>query len=141
MKKTIILYGSLTGNTQMTAMTLAAAMGCESMSFDEITQDIIDSVEMLIVGVSTWGEGEYNPATEDFVVKLGKGEIKVENKKIALFGLGDLTYQIFCGAVEKLKDEFEKHKAIIVGDIHKVDGWMDEEKEEALLKWAKKNTA
>ncbi len=136
MKKKVILYGSLTGNTQMTAMSLADKLGCECVGFDDVTQEIIDKYNVFIIGVSTWGEGEFNPATEDWVAKLNAGSIKFENKEVALFGMGDSSYQIFCGAVDRLAEILALKNNKRTGEIHKIDGFLDDEKESALVKWA-----
>ena len=136
MGKTIILYASLTGNTQMAAMQLAVEVAIDDcLSVEEVTQAQIDSAQLVVIGTSTWGEGDYNPACEDFVARVNNSELNFSSKKVGFFGLGDSTYQIFCNAVDRLKAELVKNGAVAAGEVHKIDGFLDDDKQAELKKW------
>jgi flavodoxin I len=137
MQAKMVLYGSLTGNTQMAAMWLAEVLGgVEVFSMDEISINNLSKDGLIICGVSTWGEGDYNPATEDWITKLNGENWNLAGYKFALFGMGDVSYENFCGAIDKLAEVIKKLGGEVVGKIHKIDGFMDEEKEAELKKWA-----
>lgn len=136
MKISLIIYGTLTGNTQMVAMWLAETLGgVECLSFEEVSRDKLPKDGVIVCGVSTWGEGDFNPQTEDFVIKIQEEEWDLKGYKFALFGMGDSSYEKFCGAVDKLALAIKVLGGEIIGEIHKIDGFMDEEKEKELKKW------
>lgn len=135
-KKILVIYATLTGNTQMAAMQLADSLNLETMSVDELPLREYKNYDLLVFGVSTWGEGDFNPATEDFINKIKSEKQKFEGVNFALFGLGDSSYTNFCGAVDKVAGELKSVGGKIIGDIHKIDGFVDEEKAANLLNWA-----
>lgn len=83
-----IFYASSTGNTE----DIAKKIGEELTDFKiyDIADSGIDKMnecESIIMGVSTWGEGELQDDWEDCFGEIQ--DIDFSNKKVALFGLGD----------------------------------------------------
>lgn len=61
MKKTGVFYGSTTGTTESVARMIANKLGISSgdvYDVSKLTADVAGSYEALILGKSTWGDGE-----------------------------------------------------------------------------------
>lgn len=118
MKKTGLIYSFNTKHTSVAAEKIAKAMGkasIEKVNVETIIDEMFLSFDHMIVGVSTWWEGElpnywdeFRPAIED---------MNLAGKKIAIFGHGDqVNYPLnFADAVGILARLFEKRGAEIIG--------------------------
>jgi len=82
-----IFYGSTGGNTQDAAKELAKLLDADVHNVYKASVDELNNYETIILGSSTWGVGELQDDWEDFLPKLQC--LKLEGKKVALFGLGD----------------------------------------------------
>jgi len=89
MAKIGIFYGSSTGNTEIVADKIKALFGkdAETNNIDSASKSDFEKYDYLILGTSTWGIGDMQDDWEDFVDVLG--EVNLDKKKVALFGLGD----------------------------------------------------
>ncbi len=91
MEKIGIFYGgSPKGSTYKTAQSLVKHFGNNHAALhnvSEATREDLEKYEYLILGTSAWGIGEMHQDWERFIDVLT--EASIENKKIALFGLGD----------------------------------------------------
>ena len=89
MAKIGIFYGSSTGNTEVVAEKIRALFGkdAETNNIDSASKEEIEKYDFLIFGTSSWGIGDMQDDWEDFEEILE--EVDLNNKKIALFGLGD----------------------------------------------------
>ncbi len=125
----------------MAGFELQSALASEyDVECEEITAVDISSYQnydLVIIGLSTWGEGEFNPSGEEFFAKLAEVKPDLSQTKFAVFGLGDSTYQLFCGAADRAAELLRSYGAQVLGKVHKIDGFMDEEKSKGLLEWAK----
>ena len=75
MKKTGIFYGSTTGTTESVAGMIAGKLGISSADVHDVskmTADMVNSYDVLLLGTSTWGDGELQDDWYDGV-KLLKG--------------------------------------------------------------------
>ncbi len=85
-----IYYGSTTGNTESVAGRIAGAVSGHEVTLANISgcnvADLLDN-ELLILGASTWGEGEVQDDWADLIKELNGADLS--GKKVALFGLGD----------------------------------------------------
>ena len=102
MKKTCIIYGSTTGTTESVAGMIASKMGIEDncvYNASDLTPDLINQFDALILGSSTWGDGELQDDWYD-AVKVLKG-MDLQGKIIALFGCGgsESYSDTFCDAI------------------------------------------
>ena len=125
-----VYYGSSTGNTQAIAESIASSFKTEAI--DIVNANISDMLEneFLILGTSTWGDGELQDDWLKFLPSLEGADLS--GKKVALFGLGDqegyshvfvdgiyLIYEVLGNGVElvgKWEDDnydFEQSKAFI----------------------------
>lgn len=110
MKRTGIFYGSTTGTTQSIAETLAGKLGiasCDVHDVSALTDEMIHKYDVLLMGTSTWGEGEVQ---DDWYLGLKKlKSIDLKGKVIALFG---------CGDAESYPDTFCDGIGVIYEDLH-----------------------
>ena len=111
MKKTGVFYGSSTGTCEELANQIAEKLGVSSTdvhSVDKMTADKIKEYEVLVLGTSTWGDGELQDDWYDGVKVLKNADLSM--KFVASFGCGDSdSYSdTFCDAIgilyEDLKD-------------------------------------
>lgn len=111
MKKTVIIYGSSTGTCEELAHTIADQLSIDKTdiySVDKLSENLINQYDVLILGTSTWGDGELQDDWYDGIKILKAANLT--QKSIALFGCGDsASYpDTFCDGMgllyEDLKD-------------------------------------
>lgn len=120
MKKVGIFYGSNSGNTEAVAKKIQQEIGEDQADIFDIartTPEKLTEYDNLIFGLSTWGEGDYQDDWVGFA--LACKEIDLQNKVIALFGLGDQENypDSFANALGKL------YKKLIEKDCHIIGKW------------------
>lgn len=123
MKKIGIFYGSNTGNTAAVANMIAREFGIDAADVHDVSKtapsDVVD-YDLLILGSSTWGNGEMQDDWLDFIAALSAMDLS--DKEIALFGEGDETMSdTFCNAVGELYDRLQATGARFIGSFN-VDG-------------------
>ncbi len=121
---TAVVYGSSTGNTEGAAQAIAEKIGAEVLDIADTSAEDLNGYDKLILGSSTWGEGEYQDDWEDF----DWGDVNLEGKTVALFGIGDQeSYaDTFCDAVGMLYETVTEKGATVVGEWDN-DGYEFEE--------------
>lgn len=90
MKRTAIFYGSTTGTTESIANLIAEKLGVSQANVRDVgtmTSDMVNGYDVLLLGTSTWGDGELQDDWYDGV-KLLK-ELDLSGKLVGLFGCGD----------------------------------------------------
>ena len=90
MKKTGIFYGSSTGTCEDLANQIADKMGVAASdvhSADKLSADLVKEYDLLILGTSTWGDGELQDDWYDGIKVLKSADLSF--KSIALFGCGE----------------------------------------------------
>ena len=113
---TAIFYASSTGNSDEVASKISSALGeIEVFNLANTKVDKINEYDKVILGGSTWGDGELNDDWEDAWVDFCK--LDLSNKTIALFGLGDQeSYSDeFCSALGIIYEQLLSSKAKIIG--------------------------
>ena len=133
MNATIVIYGSSTGTCEAIAEKIASKLGCEALNVQDLTADIVNANQNLILGTSTWGAGELQDDWYDGLKTLKACDLS--GKTIALFGcvdcscyrhpfvrgLGQLYHGIkgsgakFIGSVETDGYTFDDSEAVIDG--------------------------
>lgn len=117
-----IIYGSTLGNTEEVAQKIAKELDleCEILNVSDAKADKINSFDKLIIGSSTWNDGDLQDDWEDF----NFDDLEVNGKTTAFFGLGDSqSYSdTFCNAIGELYQIFQEKGAKIVGEIS-TDGY------------------
>mgnify|MGYP000588968050 CR=1 FL=1 len=86
---TALFYASSTGNTEDVANKIIESLGNDIKSYDIANDgyDAISDYDKVILGVSTWGEGDLQDDWDDIWDDFCN--IDFSNKTVALFGLGD----------------------------------------------------
>lgn len=116
MKKTVIIYGSTTGNAAMAAETIAAKLGGGDIKeVAKASKDDLDNYENLILGSSTWGDGELQDDWYSFLPTLKSANLN--GKTVAVFGVGDqFSYSsTYVNAMGELYDAANAAGAKIIG--------------------------
>lgn len=118
MKKTIIVYGSTTGNCREYAEKIAQKLGVsEVKDVTDVDAGTLTAYDNLLLGTSTWGAGELQDDWYDGVEML-KG-VDLKGKTVALFGCGDACEysDTFCGGMSVLYDAVKNSGATIIGQV------------------------
>lgn len=124
MKKTGVFYGSTTGTTESVARTIAEKLGIPSSDVYDVskmTADVAGSYEALILGTSTWGDGELQDDWYDGI-KVLKG-MDLSDKTVALFGCGDSeSYSdTFCDGMGILFEDLKDSGCRFIGAVSDAD--------------------
>ena len=136
----LIIYTSLTGNTQACADIVAEAL--EKLGVDVDVQDVYDSevedfydYDLCLVGCYSYGgHGELPDEIMDLWEDLA--EVDLPDKVYACFGSADDFYPIFGAAVEDFEAHFEKSGATKGAEGVKVNLNPEEDDEVRLTKMA-----
>ncbi|MCK4519165.1 MAG: flavodoxin [Candidatus Omnitrophica bacterium] len=140
MAKAIVVYGSTTGNTETLSKSVGEGLkdsGVEVLvkNAARVTSEELKDYDGIILGCSTWGDGELQDDFISFEEEMGK--ISLEGKKAACFGPGDSAYPQFCKAVDVLENKMKECGAEIVIDSLKIDGDVESELEK-VKDWGKR---
>ena len=117
MKKTVIIYGSTTGNAAMAAETIAAKLGGGDIKeVAKASKDDLVDYENIILGSSTWGDGELQDDWYAFLPTLKSANLN--GKTVAVFGVGDqFSYSsTYVNAMGELYDAAKAAGAKIIGE-------------------------
>lgn len=130
-----IFYGTQTGTTTGVAETLKAQLGdlisdCKCIQFAK--PDELRECDFLVLGGSTWGDGELTDDWQDFLPQMDS--IDFSGKRVALFALGDqcgYAYN-FVSAMKTLYDKVVERKGTVIGCGISTEGF-DFEHSEAVV--------
>ena len=146
MTKALIVYGSTTGNTESVAQLVGdvlAEQGIE-VTLRNVTRakvsELGNGYDLTLLGASTWGDDEIE-FQEDFAPFYEEMDgAQLQDRKVALFGCGDSSYEHFCGAVDLLEEKVEELGAVIVNEPLRIDG-DPQDARPAIIDWAKEVAA
>lgn len=113
---TAIFFASSTGNTEQIASKIASSLNnIEVFDLAGTKVEKINNYDKIILGGSTWGDGELNDDWEDAWADFCK--LDLSNKTIALFGLGDQeSYSDeFCSALGIIYEQVKSAGANVIG--------------------------
>jgi flavodoxin I len=122
MNATIVVFGSSTGTCEAIAEKIAQKLGCEVIDVQNLTADVVNNNQNLILGTSTWGAGELQDDWYDGLKVLQGADLS--GKTIALFGCGDCeSYgDTFVGGIGELFNALKTSGATFVGAVD-IDGY------------------
>ncbi|WP_018666503.1 flavodoxin FldA [Bacteroides gallinarum] len=126
MKKIGVFYGSSTGTCEDLANQIADKMGVSQSdvySADKLTADLVKEYDLLIIGTSTWGDGELQDDWYDGVKVLKAADLSF--KSVALFGCGDSeSYcDTFCDGMGILYEDLKDSGCSFIGNKVSTDGY------------------
>lgn len=124
MKTVGLFYGSTTGNTQSIAESIAKELGVSPDSVHDVSninEDMISKCDVMLLGSSTWGDGELQDDWYSGLEKLKKANLS--GKTVALFGCGDsVSYcDTFCDALGEIYTQLESSGCTFCGFCKKED--------------------
>jgi len=146
MANTLLIYGSLTGNTEGVAhkiQEMSQARGKEievKNALDADLADLTGPYSSFIFASSTWDDGLPQADFADFIERVSASKPSLAGKKVAILGLGDSNYVHFCGATETIEQLFigEMAGQKIIENL-RIDGYPEmEENQTALKNWVDK---
>ncbi len=128
MAKTIVVFGSTTGTCENIANTLGEKLGAEVINVSDLSAELLESADNILLGTSTWGSGEVQDDWYD-----GVNVVKTANlsgKKVAVFGCGDsASYSdTFCSGMKEVYDAAVAAGATLVGEVS-TDGYTFDDSE------------
>ena len=127
MAEAIVVYGSTTGNTETLSESVVAGLekGGVEVTVKNVVEASVDELagyDLIVLGCSTWGEGELQ---DDFFDLYDEMEsVSLTGKKAAVFGSGDsdMYPDTFCEAVNLLEERLKTCGATLIADSLKIDG-------------------
>lgn len=146
MANTLLIYGSLTGNTEGVSYKIQAI--CQGKgkevevknALDADLNDLTGSYNNFIFACSTWDDGLPQADFNDFIERISPAKPSLAGKKIAIVGCGDSNYVHFCGATTILENLFiNELGGEKITDTLRIDGYPETEENQATIKnWAEK---
>ncbi|WP_257351023.1 flavodoxin [Pseudalkalibacillus decolorationis] len=142
MAKIILIFASMSGNTEM--MAEAVAEGVREVGEDLEVIDIMSGPEAnelegydgILLGAYTWGDGEL---PDDFLNFYDEMEsINLTGKKAAVFGSCDSAYPQYGAAVDIIMERLRERGAEVYPHGLKVELTPEKEEEEACRTFGKK---
>ena len=142
--KCLIVYGTLSGSTMTAAELIASVLRgagheVDALTVDSATKDLVASHDVLIVGSPSWEDegkdGQPLPEIRKFLESLTADDLK--NKKVAVIGLGDISYPHFCGAVDVIEEKLKNLNVNLAIQSLKVDRYYSlPDNEQKVKDWA-----
>lgn len=113
-----IFYGSSTGTTQSLAEQIALKTGVSKADTHDVADaapNTIDGYDCLLLGSSTWGDGDLQDDWYGFLDKIKTRDLS--GKTVALFGCGDSeSYpDTFCNALGTIYEKLQPTGCRFVG--------------------------
>ncbi|WP_077620562.1 flavodoxin [Bacillus sinesaloumensis] len=124
MNNAILVYASMSGNTELMATYIAEGIKEKGVQLDvkecfEVTPGDLVKYDGIIIGSYTWGDGELPDELIDFYDEMD--QLEFHHKKSAVFGSGSTLYSNFGGAVDLLMEKLKERGAEIIGSPLKVE--------------------
>ncbi|MCF2575062.1 flavodoxin FldA [Phocaeicola barnesiae] len=126
MKRIGIIYGSTTGTCESLANQLATCLGVSDNdvhSADKLTDALVSAYDVLILGTSTWGDGELQDDWYDGIKVLKQADLN--GKTVALFGCGDSEAycDTFCDGMGILYEDLKDSGCTFLGNRVSTDDY------------------
>ena len=120
MKNICVIYGSSTGTCQGLAEKIGQQLSVQDdgiIDVQNLSADVVNKYDVLILGTSTWGAGEMQDDWYDGVKVLKQAGL--QGKTVAVFGCGDSeSYSdTFCGGMAELYNAAKDAGATMTGEV------------------------
>ena len=139
--KAIVIFGTTTGNTETVAgvvkeVLIASGMDVTMENVIDVTIGVVKDYDLVVLGASTWGEGEIQDDFIPFFDKMDSANFK--DKKVAVFGCGnsEMYPDYFCEAVKMIQEKAVECGAKVINELCKIDGDVEDALED-VKSWAK----
>lgn len=124
MSRIIIVFASMTGNTE--EMADAIAEGLKEAGIEPVVKNVIDTnaeeithYDGIILGSYTWGDGDLADDFLDFYDEMD--DIQLDGKKAAVFGSCDSSYSEYGAAVDILVTKLKELGEEVILDGLKIE--------------------
>lgn len=137
----LVVYASLTGNTEEVANALVLAfkqlnVKVKTLECTQATPKDFLKYDICVVATYTWGrEGELPDEIVGFYEELA--EVDLSNKVYGTLGSGEEAYGYFCKSADDFDKQFQLTNAVRGADVVKVELNPDEEDIERITDFAK----
>jgi len=119
MSKTVILYGTESGNAEMVADDLVDAISSErdveSVDMSDFDVSDFDAENFYIIVCSTHGDGELPSSARPFGAALDSERPDLSGIRYSIFGLGDSSYETYSHGSEIIDEKLTALGAERVG--------------------------
>lgn len=120
MKSIGIVFGSSTGTCEEIANKIADKLSVDSsnvIDVSSLTADDCAKFDMLLLGSSTWGDGELQDDWYDGIDTLKSADLS--DKIVGFFGCGDAdSYpDTFCDAMKLIHEAIENSGCTFIGEV------------------------
>ncbi len=141
-----IVYGTYSNSTGLATELLESElikMGhtVARMLISCATPAALQAAEFLVIASPSWDyQGQQGMPHEDFTkFHETNPNLDLNGKPIAIMGLGDSSFTLFCGAVDHLTQWFESYGALTEVEPLKIDQYYFDEAhaKQQILAWAK----
>lgn len=141
----LLVYATNSGTTMMVAQTVSDKLNALDHTVTmkmvmETSAEEIAAAPMVIFGSPSWDfDGKEGMPHEDYMPLMEKLKtVNAENKPFAVFGLGDSSYRVFCGAVDHLENLVKTMKGKLIVPSLKIDNYFADQTKhtEAINSWA-----
>lgn len=110
----LMVYASMTGNTQEMAEAIAEGIRSTGAALEikevmDATAQELESYDGIVLGAYTWGDGELPDECLDFYEEMNG--ISLQGKKVAAFGSCDSAYEHVGAAVDILLEKSRERGA------------------------------
>ncbi|ALX50309.1 flavodoxin domain-containing protein [Lentibacillus amyloliquefaciens] len=119
MGKVLLLYASMTGNTEAMANIMKETVEkrghsvvTKTFEMDPIDVEKLTSFDGILVGTYSWDDGTLPFEVEDFYEELD--ETDITGMPAGVFGSGESFYPTFGGAANLMGDRLEEKQANLV---------------------------
>ncbi|HLR03973.1 MAG TPA: flavodoxin domain-containing protein [Virgibacillus sp.] len=126
MGRILVLYASMTGNTELMAdaiINYIEEQGYEvetrTFDFDPVEVDELSDYEAIAIGTHTWDGGDLPYEVEDFYEELD--DVDIEGMLFGVFGSADSFYDTYGGAVDLMWEHLSDKGARMVPEKIKAD--------------------
>ncbi len=140
----LLVYATNSGTTMMTAQAVADRLTQKghTVTMKEVkltTPADIQAAEMVILGSPSWDfDGKEGMPHEDYMPLIEKLKTQTyEGKPFTIFGLGDSSYRVYCGAVDQLEELVTTMKGKLLVPSLKIDNFFADQPKhmEAIAAW------
>ncbi|MCD1257413.1 flavodoxin [Paenibacillus athensensis] len=115
MTQVIVVYASMTGNTE--EMAEAVAAGLREAGVEPVLVSVLDAhaaklqnYDGFLLGAYTWGDGDLPDEFLDFYEELD--EVDLQGMKGAVFGSADSSYRHYGAAIRILEEKITERGAV-----------------------------
>ena len=133
-----IVVGSVLGASEYVAEALQAAAqeaGHEADCHFEPTPELISSDRIMLVCTSTHGAGDFPENIQPFADQLKTVDLSAF--KTLIVGLGDSSYDTYCGAAMQMEDILKTQQATLLAPALHIDVLHHPIPEDTAVEWFK----